>query len=387
MYTYCCLNNISQIGLKHFHENFEEVHETEPSDAILVRSANMKEMEFDPMLKCIARAGAGVNNIPLERCADQGIVVFNTPGANANGVKELVVAGMLLASRDIVGGIEWLEQQEITDDLQKRAEKQKKQFAGSEIAGKKLGIIGLGAIGVMVANTAVALGMEVHGYDPYLSLKAAWNLSSNIKYVQDVTDIYRECDFITLHVPLNDGTKEMVNAEAFSMMKDGTVLLNFARDLLVSESALINALESGKLRKYVTDFVTPNIAKAPNTIITPHLGASTKESEDNCAVMAVREVREYLKNGNITNSVNYPSCDMGVCKTAGRISVNHKNEPNMLAQLTGVLGEEGVNVANVTNASRGNWAYTMLDTDSPLTEEIADRIAGIGGVRKVRIIK
>ena len=239
----------------------------------------------------------------------------------------------------------------------------------------------------MVANTAVALGMEVHGYDPYLSLKAAWNLSSNIKYVQDVTDIYRECDFITLHVPLNDGTKEMVNAEAFSMMKDGTVLLNFARDLLVSESALINALESGKLRKYVTDFVTPNIAKAPNTIITPHLGASTKESEDNCAVMAVREVREYLKNGNITNSVNYPSCDMGVCKTAGRISVNHKNEPNMLAQLTGVLGEEGVNVANVTNASRGNWAYTMLDTDSPLTEEIADRIAGIGGVRKVRIIK
>ena len=219
-------------------------------------------------------------------------------------MKELVVAGMLLASRDIVGGIEWLEQQEITDDLQKRAEKQKKQFAGSEIAGKKLGIIGLGAIGVMVANTAVALGMEVHGYDPYLSLKAAWNLSSNIKYVQDVTDIYRECDFITLHVPLNDGTKEMVNAEAFSMMKDGTVLLNFARDLLVSESALINALESGKLRKYVTDFVTPNIAKAPNTIITPHLGASTKESEDNCAVMAVREVREYLKNGNITNSVN-----------------------------------------------------------------------------------
>ena len=387
MYTYRCLNNISGIGLKHFDSNYEEVHESDPSDAILVRSANMKDMEFCDQVKVIARAGAGVNNVPVDRCARQGIVVFNTPGANANGVKELVIAGMLLASRDIVGGIEWLEHQEPTADLQKRAEKQKKQFAGSEIAGKKLGIIGLGAIGVMVANTAVALNMEVHGYDPYLSLKAAWNLSSSIKYVQDVTDIYKECDFITIHVPLNDSTQGMINAEAFSMMKDGAVLLNFARDLLVNEPALIEALESGKLRKYVTDFVTPSVAKAPNTIITPHLGASTKESEDNCAVMAVKQIRDYLENGNIKNSVNYPSCDMGVCTTAGRISINHTNEPNMLAQLTSVLGAEKVNVANISNTSRGDFAYTLIDTDSPLNEDIVSQLRSIGGVLKGRIIK
>ena len=387
MYTYCCLNNISTVGTRHFTDQYTEVHEQDPSDAILVRSANMKEMEFDPALKAIARAGAGVNNIPLDVCAEKGIVVFNTPGANANGVKELVIAGMLLASRDIVGGIEWLEKQEVTEDLQKRAEKQKKQFAGSEIAGKKLGIIGLGAIGVMVANSAVALGMEVHGYDPYLSLKAAWNLSSSIKYVQDVTDIYKECDFITIHVPLNDGTKEMINAEAFSLMKDGAVLLNFSRDLLVNETALVEALNSGKLHRYVTDFVTPRVAKAPNTIITPHLGASTKESEDNCAVMAVKQLRDYLENGNIKNSVNYPSCDMGVCTTAGRIGINHTNEPNMLAQLTGVLGAAGVNVANISNKGRGNYAYTLIDTDSALDETITDKIAAISGVRKVRIIK
>ncbi len=387
MYTYSCLNQISSIGTQHFTEEYREVPESEASDAILVRSASMKEMEFHPTLKAIARAGAGVNNIPLDKCAEEGIVVFNTPGANANGVKELVIAGMLLASRDIVGGIEWLEQQEPTEDLQKRAEKKKKQFAGSEIAGKKLGIIGLGAIGVMVANTAVALGMEVQGYDPYLSLKAAWNLSSSIKYVRDVTDIYRECDFITLHVPLNDATNGMVDEAAFSMMKDGAVLLNFARDLLVNENALIEALTSGRLKKYVTDFVTPAVAKAPNTIITPHLGASTKESEDNCAVMAVKELRDYLENGNIKNSVNYPACDMGVCTTAGRIGINHTNEPNMLAQLTGVLGEAHVNVANISNKSRGNYAYTLIDTDSELDETITRRLEAIRGVKKVRIVR
>ena len=387
MYTYRSLNNISNIGLKYFDENYSEVREDQPSDAILVRSANMKEMSFDDTLKCIARAGAGVNNIPLDACAEQGIVVFNTPGANANGVKELVIAGMLLASRDIVGGIEWLEHQEPTDDLQKRAEKEKKHFAGSEISGKKLGIIGLGAIGVMVANAAVALGMEVYGYDPYLSIKAAWNLSSSIRHVGDVDDIYRECDFITIHVPLNDSTKGMIDADAFSKMREGVTLLNFSRDLLVNETALIEALNSGKIHKYVTDFVTPQVAKAPNTIITPHLGASTKESEDNCAVMAVKQLRDYLENGNIRNSVNYPACDMGVCMTAGRMSVCHRNEPNMLAQLTSVLGSDGVNVANIANKSRGEYAYTLIDTDSALTEEIAERIAGIRGVLKVRIIK
>ena len=387
MYTYRCLNNISNIGLSRFSEDYQEVHESDLSDAVLVRSANLKDMTIDDQLKVIARAGAGVNNVPVDRCAEAGVVVFNTPGANANGVKELVIAGMLLASRDIVGGIEWLESQEPTEDLQKRAEKQKKQFAGSEIAGKRLGIIGLGAIGVMVANAAVSLGMEVCGYDPYLSLKAAWNLSSSIKYVKDVTDIYRTCDFITIHVPLNDDTRGMINAEALAEMKDGTVLLNFARDLLVNENDLAEALESGRIRKYVTDFVTPRIAKAPNTIITPHLGASTRESEDNCAVMAVKEIRAYLENGNIQNSVNYPNCDMGVCTTAGRIGINHRNEPNMLAQLTAVLGREHVNVANISNASRGEYAYTLIDTDSTMGQEIAGDIAAIPGVLKVRIIK
>ncbi|MBP3877154.1 MAG: phosphoglycerate dehydrogenase [Lachnospiraceae bacterium] len=387
MYTYSCLNNISNIGLKHFNEKYTEVHEEDQSDAILVRSANMKEMEFSPELKAIARAGAGVNNIPVEKCSEQGIVVFNTPGANANGVKELVIAGMLLASRDIVGGIEWLEHQEPTADLQKKAEKQKKQFAGSEIAGKKLGIIGLGAIGVMVANTAVALGMEVYGYDPYVSIRSAWHLSSAIHYVEDVGNIYEECDFITIHVPLNDATEEMINKDAFDRMKEGVVVLNFARDRLVKEKDLVEALNSGKVHKYVTDFVTPNVAKAPNTIITPHLGASTKESEDNCAVMAVKEVRNYLENGNIKNSVNYPNIDLGVCTKAGRISVNHRNVPNMIAQLMAVLGTEGVNVANISNGSRGDYAYTLVDTDSPVDETLLDRIRKVEGVLKARIIR
>ncbi len=387
MYTYSCLNNISGIGISNFTDEYREVGEREESDAILVRSANMKEMQFPDCLKAVARAGAGVNNIPVAECSAKGIVVFNTPGANANGVKELVIAGMLLASRDIVGGIEWLEHQEMTDDLAKRVEKQKKQFAGSEIAGKKLGIIGLGAIGVMVANAAVALGMDVYGYDPYLSLKAAWNISSSIHYASEVSEIYETCDFITLHVPLNDSTQGMINAAALSKMKEGAVLLNFARDPLIDEKALISALESGKLRKYVTDFVTPNVAKAPNTIVTPHLGASTKESEDNCAVMAVKQLRAYLENGTIRNSVNYPPCDMGVCMTEGRIAVCHKNEPNMLAQLTAVLGEAGVNVANISNGSRGDYAYTLIDTDSPSDSSITDKIAGIRGVLKVRIVK
>ncbi len=387
MYTYKCLNSISEKGLSNFTGAYKQVGENDPADAILVRSANMKEMDLPENLRAIARAGAGVNNIPVDRCSEKGVVVFNTPGANANGVKELVIAGMLLASRDIVEGIEWLEKQEMTDDIQKRAEKQKKQFAGSEIAGKKLGIIGLGAIGVMVANSAVSLGMEVYGYDPYLSIRAAWNLSSSIHYVSDVNDIYEKCDFITVHVPLNDATKGMINEDAFSRMKEGAVLLNFARDPLVEEPALIKALESGRLHRYVTDFVTPNVAKAPNTIVTPHLGASTQESEENCAVMAVRQVRAFLEQGTIKNSVNYPACDMGVCTSAGRIAVCHKNEPNMLAQLTSVLGEAGVNVANISNASRGDYAYTLIDTDSASEEEIAADLSAIRGVLKVRIVK
>ena len=387
MYTYRCLNNISPVGLAKFTDEYEEVHEQDSSDAILVRSANMKDMQFSEDLKAIARAGAGVNNIPLDMCAEKGIVVFNTPGANANGVKELVVAGMLLASRDIVGGIEWLETQSPDADLKKKVEKQKKQYAGNEIKGKTLGIIGLGAIGVMVANTAVSLGMKVIGYDPYLSIKAAWNLSSSIKNAKDPKEIYAEADYITIHVPLNDATRGMVGQEAFDEMKEGVVVLNFARDGLIDENALLAALESGKVRKYVTDFVTPDVAKAPNTLITPHLGASTKESEDNCAVMAVEELRAYLEQGNIKNSVNYPAIDMGICTSAGRIAINHKNIPNMLGKLTSVLGEANVNVANIANASRKDYAYTLIDTDSPVHQELIDKLSAIDGVLKVRIVK
>jgi len=385
MYTYHCLNNISEHGTSLFTDNYKQV-ETTDADAILVRSANMKEMEMPENLLAIARAGAGVNNIPLDECASKGIVVFNTPGANANGVKELVIAGMLLASRDIVGGIEWIEQQEKTEDLAKRVEKQKKQFAGNEIAGKKLGIIGLGAIGVMVANAAVHLGMEVYGYDPYISVHAAWNLSHSIKPVTDLAEIYGKCDYITIHVPMTDETKGMIGKEAFAAMKDGVVLLNFARDALVDEAALIEALEAGKVKKYVTDFVTPAVASTKNTLVTPHLGASTEESEDNCAVMAVKEVMDYLENGNIKNSVNYPAVDMGAPRTAARIAVAHKNIPNQIAQYTKILGEAGINITSFLDKGRGDYAYSLIDVDSDVDDATLAKLQGLDAVLKARVI-
>lgn len=387
MYTYRCLNNISKVGLDRFTADYQKVGENESSDAILVRSANMKEMEFDGSLKAIARAGAGVNNIPLDKAAEQGIVVFNTPGANANAVKELVLAGLLLSSRGIVDGIEWLKEEPWTDDLSKRVEKQKKNYAGHEIKGKTLGIIGLGAIGVMVANAASGLGMKVVGYDPYLSLNAAFNLSSKIKYVKDLSDLLTEADYITIHVPLSDNTRGMVGKDEVAKMKDGVRVLNFARNGLIDDDALVEALKSGKVASYVTDFVTEKIKTAPHTIITPHLGASTQESEDNCAEMAADEIRDYLENGNIKHSVNYPALDMGACNAEGRVAINHRNVPKMLARLTDVLGEANVNVANISNASRGNYAYTLIDTDSALNEEIVKSLEGIDGVLKVRIVK
>ena len=386
MYTFRCLNNISGVGLKHFTGDYKQVGESDKSDAILVRSAKLNDMEFDSDLKCIARAGAGVNNIPLDRCAEQGIVVFNTPGANANGVKELVIAGMLLASRDIIGGIEWLEQQENTDDLAKRVEKQKKQYAGCEIAGKKLGIIGLGAIGVMVANAAVSLGMEVYGYDPYVSLHAAWNLSSQIKYVKDLDEIYSTCDFITIHVPLNDGTRGMISADGFTKMKDGVVLLNFARNGLVDEDALVEALKSGKVKKYVTDFVTPKIEGIPNTIITPHLGASTKESEDNCAVMAAHELMDYIENGNIKNSVNFPDASLPQSGDY-RLCVLHKNEPGIVAKLATVVADEKLNIANMINKSKGEYAYTIIEINGSLPKTSVEKVASLDNIIRTRVIE
>ena len=387
MFTYHCLNPISKIGLDGFNENYKMTEDANGADAILVRSAAMHEMELSDSVKAVARAGAGVNNIPLNDYAEKGVVVFNTPGANANGVKEMVIAGMLLASRDIVGGIEWVESQKNERNIGKRAEKQKKQFAGCEIAGKKLGIIGLGAIGVLVANAATHLGMEVYGYDPYISVDAAWNLSRTIKHIQDVHDIYRDCDYITIHVPLLDSTKNMINEDAISMMKDGVVLLNFARDLLVDEEALVKALENGKVKKYVTDFANPTVAGAVNTLVTPHLGASTEESEDNCAVMAVKEIRDYLENGNIKNSVNYPNCDMGTCVAAGRVAVNHRNVPNMIGQFTSVFGEAGINISDMSNKSKGDFAYTLMDTSVAVSSDIVEKLESIDGVLKVRIVK
>ena len=387
MYEYYCLNPISAVGLDKFPAKYENTDCMQEADAILVRSADMHNLEVNEKTAAVARAGAGVNNIPLEKMTKKGVVVFNTPGANANGVKEMVIAGMLLASRDIIGGIEWLEKQDVTDDIAKRAEKQKKQFAGCEISGKKLGIIGLGAIGVRVANAAIHLGMEVYGYDPYISVDAAWNLSRSIYHINDINMIYRDCDYITIHVPLTDATKKMIGKEEIAEVKEDVVLLNFARDLLVDEEAVCEALKDGKMKKYVTDFANPTVANAPNTLVTPHLGASTEESEDNCAVMAVKQLMDYLENGNIKNSVNYPSCDGGTCIDAGRLTINHKNIPNMISQFTKVLGDAGVNIANMINKSKGDFAYTMIDVTSPISKEVAHALKSIEEVYRVRIIK
>ena len=387
MFQYKCLNPISQTGLGLFGEEYKQTEDLNNADAVLVRSAKMHDMELPEHVKVIARAGAGVNNIPVDACAEKGIVVFNTPGANANGVKELVLAGMLLASRDIVGGIEWVVHEEDKEHIDKLAEKQKKQFAGCEISGKKLGIIGLGAIGAMVANSATHLGMEVYGYDPFISIDAAWNLSRTIKHSKSLDEIYSQCDYITIHVPLTDNTRKMIDREAFTKMKDGVVLLNFARDLLVDEEALIEALDSGKVKKYVTDFANPLVAGRQGILVTPHLGASTEESEENCAVMAVKEVRDFLENGNIKNSVNFPNCDMGTCVAVGRITIAHKNIPNMISQFTKILGSEGLNIADMTNKSRGGYAYTIIDLESAASKEALDELRAIEGVSKVRVIK
>ncbi len=382
-----CLNPISKYGTELLDEKYQLTDKVEEADGILVRSASMHEMALSENLLAVARAGAGVNNIPLEKCAEAGVVVFNTPGANANGVKELVLAGMLLAARDIVGGIRWCEENKDDANIAKSVEKSKKAFAGHEIKGKKLGVIGLGAIGAEVANAAVALGMDVYGYDPYISVNAAWRLSRAVKHSNSVESIYKECDYITVHVPLMDATKKMINKEALDQMKDGVVVLNFARALLVDDGAMAEALASGKVHRYVTDFPDPESANMPHTIAIPHLGASTEESEDNCAVMAVQEMMDYLENGNIKNSVNYPSCDMGICTGASRVAVMHENIPNMIGQVTGTLAGQGVNISDMTNKSRDKFAYTLLDLDVVPEEETLKKLRQIKGVIRVRVVK
>lgn len=387
MFNYTCLNPIAKVGLEGFDDRFTQVDDIKDADGALVRSASMHEMDLPDKLLCVARAGAGVNNIPLDKCAEKGIVVFNTPGANANGVKELVFAGMLLACRDVVGGINWVQENKDNPDIAKAAEKEKKKFAGCEIMDKKLGIIGLGAIGVRVANAAKHLGMEVYGYDPYISVDAAWNLSRDIKHVLSVDEIFENCDIITIHVPLLDSTKNTINAEAIDKMKDGVIILNFARDLLCDEKAVIEGIRKGKIAKYVSDFPNPVTAGAEGCIVIPHLGASTEESEDNCAKMAVKEMIDYLTNGNIKNSVNYPKADMGICQTKGRVTIHHKNVTNMITRFSGLFSEAGINISDMVNSSKGEYAYTMIDVDSDIPKDFADKLSAIDGVIRVRLIK
>lgn len=387
MVKYNCLNPIADIGLDLFTDRYVKTDAINDAEAVLVRSAAMHDLELSDNLCAIARAGAGVNNIPLDKCAEKGIVVFNTPGANANGVKELVVAGLLLASRDLVGGMNWVSENREDANIAKTMEKAKSKFAGKEIQGKKLGVIGLGAIGVLVANAANRLGMEVYGCDPFISVEHAWNLSRDIKYVKSREEIFRECDYITVHVPLLDETKQMINKDTMAIMKDGVVILNFARDLLVNDDDMAEALASGKVGKYVTDFPNTKTANMEGVIAFPHLGASTAESEDNCAVMAVKEIVDFMDNGNIKNSVNYPACDAGICASEGRIAINHRNIPNMLSQFTTVFAAENINIDNMVNKSRGDYAYTVLDIAVSSTQTLVEKLTAIEGVLKVRVVK
>ena len=381
------LNKISQQGTALWTEDFALTDDMETADGIVLRSANMHGMELPGNLLAVARAGAGVNNIPLTTCADKGIVVFNTPGANANSVMELALCGMLLASRDVVGGINWVQTIRESPDIAKLVEKGKSRFAGHEIAGKKLGIIGLGNIGGPLANRARKLGMEVYGCDPHISVEAAWNLDGHVQRMKTPEEIYATCDIITVHVPLLKDTEKMINASALSKMKDGVIILNFARDLLVDDDAMADALASGKVARYVTDFPNPKTANMPGCIAIPHLGASTEESEDNCARMAVRQMMDYLENGNIVNSVNYPNCDMGVCQCEGRITILHHNIPGSLGRFTAAIASENVNIAGLMNKSRGEYAYTMLDLDHHPSAAVVEHLKEIEGVVRVRVIR
>ena len=382
-----CLNNIAKIGLEKFRKGYSITEDIKEAAGILVRSADMLSMDFPEGLRAIARAGAGVNNIPLEKCSELGIVVFNTPGANANSVKELVLAGLLLASRDIYGGIKWVKENSSDENITKLAEKAKKTFAGHEISGKTLGVIGLGAIGVKVANAAVSLGMNVLGYDPYLSLKSAWMLSPMIKHADTAEEVYAASDFVTIHVPAMESTKKMINAEAISKMKDGIKILNFARDVLVDEEALKDALISGKVAEYISDFPNSLSANLPNTIVLPHLGASTEEAEDNCAVMAAVQLQDYLDNGNIINSVNFPELNAGLCGAEARVVILHRNIPNMLSQITSFFGKNNLNIENLLNKAKGQYACTLVDISHKMPDDTKERLTEINGVLRVRRVK
>jgi len=381
-----CLNSISKVGLDSFSEDYTFTDNISEADALLVRSASLHDTEFSGDLVAIARAGAGVNNIPVDRCSEEGIVVFNTPGANANSVKELVIAAMLIVARDVIGGIEWVKSVMDNPNIAKEVEKAKSRFAGHEIKNKKLGVIGLGAIGSEVANAASSLGMEVYGYDPYMTVNAAFRLSRRVHPVTDIHKIYENCDYISLHMPLTDENTGMINEESLSLMKDEVVILNFSRDKLVNDKDMAKALKSGKVKRYVTDFPNEHIRDMEGVLAIPHLGASTEESEDNCALMAAGEVMDYIENGNITNSVNFPNCDMGICRVTLRVALLHSNKPNMIGQISAVLAAKDINISDLTNKSKGKYAYTLVDLDSELDEDAEAALKKIDGMKRVRRI-
>ena len=378
------MNKIAKIGLERFDDKYTVGEEVENPDGIMVRSAALHEMEFNSNLKAIARAGAGVNNIPIDRCTKEGIVVFNTPGANANGVKELAVCALMLASRDIIGGIAWAGT--LTEDVAKQVEKGKSKFAGTEIKGKTIGVIGLGAIGGLVANAAHSLGMKVIGYDPFLSSLAAISLNSHVKYTKNLDDIYSESDYISIHVPSTPETKGMINSGTIAKMKDGVKILNIARADLVNAADLKAALESGKISKYVTDFPTEEVINVPGIIAIPHLGASTEESEDNCAVMAAQELMDYLENGNIKNSVNFPAVEMPRSGST-RICIFNDNVPDVISSISSIISASSVNIENMLNKSKGAVAYTMVDISGDVSDETVSKLEAINGVTKVRVIR
>ncbi len=386
MYKYCCLNSISETGLKQFDGQYVKTEVLEEADILLVRSAKMHEISFGDHVKAIARVGAGVNNIPLEECAEKGIVVFNTPGANANAVKELVLAGLLLSARDIAGGIRWVYDNKGAENLPKLTEEKKKVFSGFEIMGKKIGVIGLGAIGVLVANAAASLGMEVYGYDPYLSVDTAWKLSRDVRHATNIEELYKECDYLTLHIPALESTKGIIDKTAFDKMKNNVILLNFSRDSLVNTEDLLAAIEEGKVLRYVTDFPVSKIAGRKQCIVLPHLGASTKEAESNCAKMAVCELREFLENGNIIHSVNFPDCSLGKKEEGTRITIIHRNIPNMIGQFTTILAEAQKNITVMANKSKQNYAYTMLDVEGAVEKEVVERLRKVKAVLKIRVL-
>ncbi len=389
MYNILTLNAISPKGLDKLPgENFAVSGDIANPDGIIVRSADMHEYNFPDSLLCVARAGAGTNNIPLDKCAEKGIVVFNTPGANANAVKELVIAALLLASRKIVEASEWTKTLKGQPDMDKLVESGKKKFAGPEITGKKLGVLGLGAIGVLVANAALALGMEVIGYDPYLSVQSAWHISGQVELAKSIEEVVSQSDYVTIHTPLNDSTKGMVNAELLKKFKKGARLINIARGGLVDPVAVAEALDNGILAKYVADFAAEELLGKENVIILPHLGASTPESEENCAVMAAQELKEYIEYGNIKNSVNFPNCEAPYTGKA-RVTIAHRNIPNMVGSITAIFAKENLNIDNMINKSRGDWAYTIIDFDSlgDKHDSLLNELKGLKGVVKPRIVR